>query len=399
MQIVNYERNQEMPYEFVERKGIGHPDTMCDAIAELASRYYSQYFYKKYQRYAHHWFDKVMLIGGESLIEYGKGELVIPYKAIFAGKCVHSFAGEDVPLMEIFHKAASDVLNNALTGFCANKHLVVVDETVSYQGPSRRNSRYRPTIVEELVSSDDSMRVSNDCNMLSSFYPLSVIESIVLSLEKMLNSKDFKEKHPQVGSDIKIVGTRKYNDYFVLVNLPFIANYVKSFSEYTMYTEEIKTIISTFIKDNYGVKCDLLFNPSNHRNAPYLTALGSAGDSGDVGVVGRGNRINGLITPMRCMSIEAPAGKDSIDHTGKLYGIVADRISKKIFNLFHQPVETYVFVSKSSPLATPDDVVINMSSKILGPEEIKEIEEIVDNELKNTYKLTEELVNTGITLW
>lgn len=399
MLIINNVNEEKGPYEFVERKGIGHPDTMCDAIAELASRYYSKYFFEKYQRYAHHWFDKVMLIGGESLIEYGKGELVVPYKVIFAGKCVHSFMGKKVPLKEIFHKAASDVLSCALTGFVPEKHLIVVDETVSYQGPSRRNSRYRPNTVEDLVSSDDSKRISNDCNMLSAYFPLSTIESIVLTLENMLNSKEFKHLYPYVGSDIKIIGTRKYDSYFLLVNLPFVADYIKSYEQYTACSDEIKSLIINYVFEHYGITCELLFNPSNHKNAPYLTVLGSAGDSGDVGVVGRGNRINGLITPMRCMSIEAPAGKDSIDHTGKLYGIVAERISKKIYERIHQPVETYIFVSKSTPLAVPDDVVIKTNKDILALNDIKEIETLVENELKNTYSLTEELVNEGITLW
>lgn len=399
MQIINYNEKQNIDFEFVERKGVGHPDTMCDAIAELASRYYSQYFYDKYQLFAHHWFDKVMLIGGESSISYGKGELIVPYKAIFGGKCVRSFMGEDVPLLDIFKRAVSDVMSSVLTGFNADKHIIVVNETVSYQGPSRRNSRYRPENVEDLVSPLDFNRVSNDCNMLSSFYPLSKLENIVLSLENMLNSKSFKEKYPYVGSDIKIVGTRKYEDYFLLVNLPFVANYVSSFEQYTEFSQEIKDIINKFVKQQFGIECDLLFNPSNHKNAPYLTALGSAGDSGDVGVVGRGNRINGLITPMRCMSIEAPAGKDPIDHTGKLYGIVADRISKKVYELINKPVETYIFVAKSSPLVKPDEVVVKIGKEELSLNDKKEIEQLVESELKNAYKITDELVNIGITLW
>lgn len=398
MQIIDF-KNRKLPFEFVERKGVGHPDTMCDAIAELASRYYSQYFYNKYGRFAHHWFDKVMLVGGESIIGYGKGELIVPYKVIFSGKCVCNFDGEDIPLMDIFKKAASDVMSDVLTGFDAEKHLVVIDETVSYQGPSRKSSRYRPVKIVDLVAPEDYNRVSNDCNMLSSFYPLSKLEDMVLSLENMLNSKNFKEQHPQVGSDIKIIGTRKKDKYFLLVNLPFVASYVNSYEEYVAYSKEVMILIEIFVKDKYGVGCELLFNPSNHKDTPYLTVLGSAGDSGDVGVVGRGNRINGLITPMRCMSIEAPAGKDSIDHTGKLYGIIADRISKKIYELIQKPVETYIFVAKGTSLFQPDDVMVKVDKSNMDLEMEKEIELFVENELKGTCKLTEELVQQGILLW
>jgi len=66
--IKNTDKNniENFPFELVERKGVGlakQPDTICDAIAETASRYYSLYFYEKYGRVANHWFDKVMLIG------------------------------------------------------------------------------------------------------------------------------------------------------------------------------------------------------------------------------------------------------------------------------------------------------------------------------------------------
>jgi S-adenosylmethionine synthetase len=94
-----------LPFELVERKGVGHPDTICDTIAETASRYYSLYFFEKYGRVAHHWFDKVMLIGGEADIDYNVGRITKPYKILFVGKGARTFAGKEIPLMEIFHKA------------------------------------------------------------------------------------------------------------------------------------------------------------------------------------------------------------------------------------------------------------------------------------------------------
>ena len=35
-------------FEVVERKGIGHPDTLCDTIAEKVSQAYSQYCLEHY---------------------------------------------------------------------------------------------------------------------------------------------------------------------------------------------------------------------------------------------------------------------------------------------------------------------------------------------------------------
>jgi S-adenosylmethionine synthetase len=40
-----------------------------------------------------------------------------------------------------------------------------------------------------------------------------------------------------------------------------------------------------------------------------LTVTGTSAENGDDGQVGRGNRINGLITPYHPMSLEATSGK------------------------------------------------------------------------------------------
>ena len=57
---------------------------------------------------------------------------------------------------------------------------------------------------------------------------------------------------------------------------------------------------------------------------------GSSAEAGDDGEVGRGNRVNGLITPHRPMTMEATAGKNPVSHVGKLYNIVASRIANRI---------------------------------------------------------------------
>jgi S-adenosylmethionine synthetase len=63
------------------------------------------------------------------------------------------------------------------------------------------------------------------------------------------------------------------------------------------------------------------------RDELYLTYTGSSIESGDEGVVGRGNRVTGLITPLRPMNIEGASGKNPVYHVGKLYNLAAQRIA------------------------------------------------------------------------
>ena len=62
----------------------------------------------------------------------------------------------------------------------------------------------------------------------------------------------------------------------------------------------------------------------------YLTVTGLSAEAGDDGQVGRGNRVNGLITPYRPMSLEAAAGKNPVTHVGKLYNLMASRIAHAV---------------------------------------------------------------------
>ena len=57
----------------------------------------------------------------------------------------------------------------------------------------------------------------------------------------------------------------------------------------------------------------------------YLTVLGTSADGADGGQVGRGNRVNGLISLHRPMSTEAAAGKNPVSHVGKIYNLLAHR--------------------------------------------------------------------------
>ena len=44
---------------------------------------------------------KVVIIGGEAEFEFGRGQIIKPYKIIFAGKCALVCGKEDVPIDKI----------------------------------------------------------------------------------------------------------------------------------------------------------------------------------------------------------------------------------------------------------------------------------------------------------
>ncbi|STP81983.1 S-adenosylmethionine synthetase [Enterococcus cecorum] len=391
----------ELDYEIVERKGSGHPDTLCDAIAERCSYEYCKYFKEKFNRYAHHWFDKVVLVGGRSDIRYGVGKIIEPYKILICGKCVKRVGDYEIPVYQIFQRAVDFVLTNTLTGYNAEQHRVIIDYTVDSHGTGRKSIRYQPREVDELQTLLMSENVSNDCNILSAHYPLSVLESSVLNLEKYLNSFDFKKILPQSGWDIKITGVKINQVYEYVVNVPILASMIRSKEEYYNYVDIIRDKCRCQLEQELGEKkYKLIVNPQDSTGEPYITSLGSAADTGDVGVVGRGNRSNGLISPMRSMSIEAASGKNSMDHTGKIYTLMVHKISKDIYKKISKANQVHITTYKELPLVSPQQVIVEVEGKIDKSEEYC-IQELISYYLSEVgiQNLLDQLTNEYNCFW
>lgn len=389
----------DVDFELVERKGVGHPDTICDQIAEISSRNYSMFCLKNFGHPAHHWFDKVMLIGGEADTDFGKGIIIKPYSIIFAGKVCYQVGDEQIPVEKILYQSASEVLSKVLTGFDPENHLKIINRLVDYQGAGRSNNRYRPSSPEEMPSIDNGNLVSNDSNLLSGFAPLTVMESIVLETEKYVNGMEFKKQNPDTGWDVKIFGRRKNDKLEVLVNMPFLAKYIFSLEQYFERKQQIYNQIKKFIEEKFNVVIDLSMNATDKNGRPYLTALGSVADTGDVGVVGRGNRINGLITPMRPMSIEAPAGKNPVDHTGKIYGVLAKEMAENIYNLVKFPVDVHIFTAKESSLTEPDEIMIKIYDWDGNNQMKQKINKLVETMIGEVGKISHKIIMQGIEMW
>lgn len=389
---------EDNKYELVERKGVGHPDTICDAIAEVTSRNYLKFCIEKFGKPAHYWFDKVMLIGGESDLNYGKGNIVKPYKVIFAGKVSNFVGKEKIPVEDILYKSVVEVLENTLTGFDGEKHVIIHNNLVDYQGAGRGISRYQPESILNLPSIDDS-RVSNDTNLLSGYAPLSNLENLVLKIEKYINGKNFKQNFFDTGWDVKVFGIRKNDKYKLVISVPFLARHIKSKEHYFQRKEVIYNDIVRYIKRKFNFPVELEMNTTDRNGLPYLTALGSVADTGDVGVVGRGNRINGLITPMRPMSIEAPSGKNSIDHTGKIYAVLANELANEIYKKIKIPLEVHIFTTKEQNINKPDEIIVNLNVDNLNAEVENIIKNLVYKKLKNISCISYNLINKNMELW
>jgi S-adenosylmethionine synthetase len=75
-----------------------------------------------------------------------------------------------------------------------------------------------------------------------------------------------------------------------------------------------------------------------------LSLLGTSAEDADSGQVGRGNRVNGLISMNRPMGTEAAAGKNPVSHVGKIYNVLAHQLAREIYQGIEGIKEVYVLL-------------------------------------------------------
>ena len=379
---------EERDFEIVERKGIGHPDTICDALCEIASQSLSQYYLKRFGKVLHHNLDKGLLVAGKSEPKFGGGKILKPIKITIAGRATDKVGKIKIPVKEIILK---EVFNWFKENLNLSKKEIENDFKIliDYQRGA--------TNLEEVFKRKDKFPIANDTSFGVSFSPLSKTEKLTLKLANFINSKKFTKKFPFVGKDIKVMSLREKEKISLTLAVAFIDKFIKNPKDYFEKKEKIREIVKEYIKKNFdfkSIKIDI--NTLDNEKAKsegeiYLTCLGLSAEQGDDGQVGRGNRVCGLITPLREMSLEAVSGKN-INHPGKLYQILSFLIAQEIGKI-EGVKECYVKLLSEigKPLNSPQIALIEINAKNFSKIKDKAFS-ICKNHLDNLGKIQKEII-------
>lgn len=115
-------------------------------------------------------------------------------------------------------------------------------------------------------------------------------------------------------------------------------------------------------------------------------------EMGDDGQVGRGNRVNGLITPDRVMSLEAAAGKNPTSHVGKVYNVMAYLMAQQIVKDIEEVTEVKVQLLSAigRPVDRPEVAAIEAhATHGLSDSLNRKINAIAERWLSSTKQVTE----------
>jgi len=193
--------------------------------------------------------------------------------------------------------------------------------------------RIRPTSPDLaalfLRQGETGVPLANDTSIGVGFAPLDELERTVLAIERRLNSAEIKRSHPEIGEDIKVMGVRSGARLRLTVACAMVGRHLPDLKSYFAAKAMLREIALAAARDTGAAQAEVEVNTADGDTADsvYLTVTGLSAEAGDDGQVGRGNRVSGLITPFRPMTLEAAAGKNPLTHVGKLYNLLAQRIA------------------------------------------------------------------------
>lgn len=380
---------EKQKLEIVERKGLGHPDSICDAILDRVSVELSKEYLKKFGAIMHHNADKSLLVAGEVETRFGGGEVKQPMLLIFGDRATNVVEGVAVPVEEIAIRAAKEWLKE-------NLRFVDPDKHVQYQVELKPGS----AALTDIFSRKGKVLGANDTSAAVGYAPMTRTEDVILKTERYLNSKKFKKEYPESGEDIKVMGFRRDNELYLTIGMAFVDRFVKSEDDYFKKKAEILEQIKAFVKENTDIKnIKLDLNTLDVRgrgvDGTYLTVLGTSADGADSGQVGRGNRANGVIPLNRHVGSEAAAGKNPVSHVGKIYNLLTHKIANEIYQKVSGLDEVYVWLV--SQIGKPIDQPAIAAARVITKPGVsidkvrKEIEEVMDAELEHIDKFCSDL--------
>ena len=129
--------------------------------------------------------------------------------------------------------------------------------------------------------------------------------------------------------------------------------------------------------DSLQMEINALDDPSRGSDGMYLTVLGTSAESADGGQVGRGNRVNGLISLSRPMTLEAAAGKNPVSHVGKVYNLLAHQLAEQIYQAADAIEEVQVWLCSRIGQALDDPWSVSVELTLADDATVGDVEDVV----------------------
>jgi S-adenosylmethionine synthetase len=203
-----------------------------------------------------------------------------------------------------------------------------------------------------------------------------------------------------------VMGVRHGSKVGLTVACAMIGKYLAHMDDYLAQIETIRQLTRELAARHGFSDCEIQINAADNpkEGTIYLTVTGTSAEGGDDGQVGRGNRVNGLITPCQPMSLEAAAGKNPVSHVGKLYNVIAQRVCAELVERIPEIASAHcLLVSRIGEVLTEPAVlelkIATHNSDPIDDQLRQSIEDIATDQLRNTATLIDDFIEGRIELF
>ncbi|VTT86153.1 Archaeal S-adenosylmethionine synthetase [Halorubrum sp. DM2] len=383
---------EDQEVEIVERKGIGHPDSICDGVAESVSRALSQLYLDRVGKVLHYNTDETQLVAGRAAPAFGGGEVVEPIYILIVGRATKEYDGEQLPVDSTALAAARDYLSEAIPELEYGTDVVIDVKLGEGSGD----------LQDVFGEETQQVPMANDTSFGVGHAPLTETETIVREAERALNSP-YHDDHPELGPDVKIMGKREGDRIDITVAAAMVDAYVDGLDEYDDAVENVREYVDDLAREytDREVHVDVNTADDYDEGSVYLTVTGTSAEQGDDGSVGRGNRANGLITPNRPMSMEATSGKNPVNHIGKIYNLLSTRVAESVTSEVDgiRDLQVRLLSQIGRPIDEPhvaDAQIVTEDGVELGDIE-DDVLAIVDRELADVTDVTRSVIEGDVS--
>jgi S-adenosylmethionine synthetase len=311
---------EDQAVEIVERKGLGHPDSICDGVAEAVSQALASAYLDRFGTVLHYNTDETQLVAGNAAPAFGGGEVLEPIYLLVVGRATKTYEGEHFPAETIALEAARGYLDEHFPFLDVGTDVVVDVRLGEGSGD-----------LQTVFGEEGQVPMANDTSYGVGHAPLTETERVVLETERRLNGPAVAD-HPEVGQDVKVMGKREGDHLDVTVAVAMVDTHIAGMDAYRDAVAGVEDDVGRIADEITDRDVTVHVNTADDydEGSIYLTTTGTSAEQGDDGSVGRGNRANGLITPNRPMSMEATSGKNPVNHIGKIYNLLSTELARSV---------------------------------------------------------------------
>jgi S-adenosylmethionine synthetase len=377
---------EDQNIEIVERKGVGHPDSICDGVAETVSQALAQAYLDRVGTVLHFNTDETQLVAGSAAPAFGGGEMLEPIYLLIVGRATKRYEGERIPAETIALNAAREYLDETFPELDVGSDIIVDVRLGEGSGD-----------LVEVFGEDGAVPMANDTSYGVGHAPLSETEQIVYNTERRLDT-EYGAENPEIGQDIKVMGKREGDHIDVTVAVAMVDAYIESMADYRDAIEDVREYVTDLAGEYTDRDVTVHVNTADDYDdgSIYLTTTGTSAEQGDDGSVGRGNRANGLITPNRPMSMEATSGKNPVNHIGKIYNLLSTEVAESVVDEVDgiRQLQIRLLSQIGQPIDQPHvaDAEVVTADDVTVADIEADIEAAIDEELADVTGITKRVI-------